>query len=291
MRWREILGSGPAIAALASIVTVGLSEGVRLVIHQEEVQAQQTESVGNRNHQVYLERQKFQYEIIKTALSDHKNRIERANALSFFLEIELLEGLNKEKLQKWAKPEKIISITSDLRQQFDAVVDEGLRKYGTELELFLKKMASKATGAEGKYSSKEVQEYYVTTEKELQFLLDRAILLDQRGECFPSQKFDKEMEKLAADIDSTADAVRMMGLPYDDEGGITKGNTDLKLRNKQLSNGSCSVILLRVVLENHKLLRLIHEENDSLPEIVVEIAGDTMRQSLRLAIKGVTLSE
>jgi uncharacterized protein (TIGR02594 family) len=51
----------------------------------------------------FLEERKFQFEMIKQALSDSKDNKQRATSLLFLIDSKILEGLDTQALQKWAK--------------------------------------------------------------------------------------------------------------------------------------------------------------------------------------------
>ena len=61
--------------------------------------------------------------------------------------------------------------------------------------------------------------------------------------------------------------------------------------SEAVSVGNCTVVIVKTVQANHKLLRLIHEENGALPAIVADIAGETIDDGVRIAIKNEVLKK
>ncbi|MCP5072655.1 MAG: M15 family metallopeptidase [Rhodobacteraceae bacterium] len=91
MKW---LFSAPVAAALASIVTVTITESTDFFGQR-----------GEQDHEVALESLKFQHSLIRTALSDDVEMEKRAEALLFFSQSKLVNGLDEAKLEEWKKDE------------------------------------------------------------------------------------------------------------------------------------------------------------------------------------------
>lgn len=82
---RSLLGNGPLLAVLASVTAALVSGGFAFVSAQNQTTAGQL-----------LERQKFEYELVTTALSEQKTAEERKKTLAFFQSIGLFQLLRIE---------------------------------------------------------------------------------------------------------------------------------------------------------------------------------------------------
>ena len=103
----KILQSGPVIAALASIFTIGITEISKGNLVSVEKQ-----------HERSLEELKFQFDVIKLALDESKSSEDRASSLKFFTEIKLLDGLNSEALASWSESGNVPSIPDNNKRIF-----------------------------------------------------------------------------------------------------------------------------------------------------------------------------
>ncbi|MEM8554812.1 MAG: hypothetical protein AAGF71_08325 [Pseudomonadota bacterium] len=96
----KLLNNGPMIAALASVLTLGISELVKLNLAEQKSEETIQLDTSDKQHEQSLERLKFQFDVIRSALDDTKSLQDRAETLLFLTEVELLDGLNGEKLQE-----------------------------------------------------------------------------------------------------------------------------------------------------------------------------------------------
>jgi uncharacterized protein (TIGR02594 family) len=86
----------PIIAAVAGLLTLGGTHMFTLVENKE------TATLANSNTRI-LEERKFQFEMIKSALSDSKEPKQRATNLLFLIDSKILDGLDTEALKRWAR--------------------------------------------------------------------------------------------------------------------------------------------------------------------------------------------
>lgn len=87
----SFLTSAPFAALLSAVLVAGITEIIRQQTRGDEL-----------DHERSLERQKFQYEVISTSLSELKTPRERAETLRFLHDIKILDGLDEDKLNEWA---------------------------------------------------------------------------------------------------------------------------------------------------------------------------------------------
>jgi uncharacterized protein (TIGR02594 family) len=86
----------PIIAAVAGLLTLA---GTHIFTRIEN---EETATRSNSNTR-FLEERKFQFEMIKSALSDSKDNKQRATSLLFLIDSKILDGLDTQALQRWAK--------------------------------------------------------------------------------------------------------------------------------------------------------------------------------------------
>lgn len=173
-------------------------------------------------------------------------------------------------------------------EDYDPVLDQGLTAYQSDIAAFLSKMSANASKPAGKFEAPDVQEFYARTGARLQSFVDRAEALDEEGTCLPANYVG---DGIKAVVDSSADAIRNSGLAFGEVENIAGTIKSFGDGSEAVSEGNCTVVLVKVVQANQELLRLIHEENDALPQIVSDIAGETIQQSVRLAIKNEVLKK
>lgn len=177
-----------------------------------------------------------------------------------------------------------VSIVED----YDPVLDEGLSNYQADVAAFMAKMASMSGKPEGQFTDAGVQEYYARTGARLQSFVDRAEALDKDGKCLTTDFIGKGIKKV---VTGSADLLETVDLPFGqvkDVAGIINSFGD---GSADVTTGNCTVVVVKVVQANQELLRKIHEENGSLPPIVTSIAGETIQQSVRIAIKNEVLKK
>jgi uncharacterized protein (TIGR02594 family) len=88
----------PIIAAVTGLLTLGATHVFALI------QSKETASLAN-TYTRSLEERKFQFEMIKAAMSDSKDAKQRAVNLLFLVDSKILDGLNTEALRKYAQDE------------------------------------------------------------------------------------------------------------------------------------------------------------------------------------------
>jgi uncharacterized protein (TIGR02594 family) len=86
----------PIIAAVAGLLTLGGTHMFTLIENKDK------DTRANSNTR-FLEERKFQFEMIKSALSDSKDNKQRATSLLFLIDSKILDGLDTQALQRWAK--------------------------------------------------------------------------------------------------------------------------------------------------------------------------------------------
>lgn len=150
------------IAAAISVATLFITQSFT---------ASQTQ-VANEN-QIALEKQKFQFDVLKSALSEDKEPYDRAETLQFLMDVGIITGLTKEKIEEWAKkgvpavssvaPTGTGAVRSTARVPVDSAVVESLRKQATDagtarwMEVAINEIG--VTEAPGSDSSADVMRY------------------------------------------------------------------------------------------------------------------------------------
>lgn len=86
----------PIIAAVAGLLTLGATQILSII------QSKETAALAN-TYTRSLEERKFQFEMIKSALSDSKEPKQRATNLLFLIDSKILDGLDIAGLKKWAQ--------------------------------------------------------------------------------------------------------------------------------------------------------------------------------------------
>jgi uncharacterized protein (TIGR02594 family) len=89
----------PIIAAVAGLLTLGGTSMFSLI------QTRDSATLANLNTRS-LEERKFQFEMIKSALSDSKEPKLRATNLLFLIDSKILEGLDTDALKRWAEQDR-----------------------------------------------------------------------------------------------------------------------------------------------------------------------------------------
>jgi len=89
----------PIIAAVGGLLTLGATQVFSLV------QSKETATLAN-TYTRSLEERKFQFQMIKSALSDSKEPKQRATNLLFLIDSKILDGLNTEALKRWAQEQE-----------------------------------------------------------------------------------------------------------------------------------------------------------------------------------------
>jgi len=177
-----------------------------------------------------------------------------------------------------------ISIVED----YDPVLDEGLSNYQADVAAFIAKMASVSGKPAGAFGNADVQEYYARTGARLQSFVDRAEALDKDGKCLTTDFVGKGVKKVVV---GSSELLQNIDLPFGKVKDMASVIESFGDGSEDITSGNCTVVVVKVVQANQELLKLIHEENDSLPPIVASIAGETIQQSVRIAIKNEVLKK
>lgn len=101
--WQKVLRSGPAVAAIASIITLGITKYVDFLLANKDSENKADIAEVDRQHTKSLERQKFEFELVRVALDENQPEA-RVERLEFLVDIGLLQDLNKEKIKKYTEP-------------------------------------------------------------------------------------------------------------------------------------------------------------------------------------------
>lgn len=182
----------------------------------------------------------------------------------------------------------LLGCTVTIVEEYDPVLDQGLTTYQADVAAFMARMSAKAGKPEGRFRDADVQAFYARTSAQLQSFVDRAEALDEDGKCLPANYVGLGVKKV---VGESADFLRAYGPELDEVEDIADVIEDFGEEGEELSSGNCTVIVLKVVKANHELVRRIHEENDSLPSVVTNIAGPILDQSVRIAIKNEVLKK
>lgn len=173
-------------------------------------------------------------------------------------------------------------LTVQFVEDYDPVLDEGLSVYQGEIASFIAEMGAKADLPEGAYEHADVQAFYARTGARLQGFVDRAEAVDEDGTCKPAEVGTAGLEDA---VSQTADLIRSSGLPFGDVEEAATTVAQFANGTEEISGGNCTVVILKVLRANHNILRTLHETNGTLPKIVGAIAGPTLDQSVRIALK------
>lgn len=182
----------------------------------------------------------------------------------------------------------LLGCTVKFVEDYDPVLDQGLSTYHADIAAFMAKMSANAGRTEGKFGNAEVQAFYARTGAQLQSFVDRAEALDDSGKCLPANFVGLGIKKV---VGESAEFLREFGSAVDEVEDIAEVIDEFGEEGEEVSSGNCTVIVLKVVKANHELVRKIHESNDTLAPIVVEIAGPILDQSVRIAIKNEVLKK
>lgn len=182
----------------------------------------------------------------------------------------------------------LIGCTVRIVEDYDPILDQGLTAYQSDIAAFLARMSANADRPEGKFGHPDVKEFYARTKARLQSFVDRAEALDTEGRCLPANFVGRGIKKAVAD---SAGLLRSSSLPFHEVEDVASVIKSFGGGSDEVSTGNCTVVMVKVVQANQEVLRLIHKENNALPEIVVSIAGPTIDQSARIAIKNEVLKK
>lgn len=91
--------NAPFLASVIGLAAIGGNYFSTLWVNQDK-------DIRASDSLLKLERTKFQFDLVKTALNEHKTPEERARALQFLQDVGFLEDLKPEALKKWANPEE-----------------------------------------------------------------------------------------------------------------------------------------------------------------------------------------
>lgn len=153
---------------------------------------------------------------------------------------------------------------------YDENIDRGLTAYQESISAFLSKMAV-AEGDAARYRTN--REFYQQAGAKLDTLVTRA-RASEDGNCLPANVIGDGIQRLVETV------LKLEGLASQipESGAIFA-------RLKEPRSGSCTVIVLLVVKDNHDIVELIHKHNDRLAPVVVDIVRPTVEQGVRIALK------
>lgn len=183
----------------------------------------------------------------------------------------------------------VVGCTVAIVEDYDPVLDQGLTSYQADIAAFLAKASANAGAPEGEYANADVQEFYARSGARLQSFVDRAEALDEDGRCLPVNFVGKGIQKVVEGSAEFLDGYK--ALPF---GEITELSAILESfgdGGDGVSAGNCTVVIVKVVKVNQELLRLIHKDENKLAPIVAQIAGATIAQGVRIAIKNEVLKK
>jgi hypothetical protein len=183
----------------------------------------------------------------------------------------------------------LVGLTSCLKvtlvEDYDAVIDQGLHSYDESINSFLNRMERVNEEDAGSYSKNpEIPKFYAEQLGKLEALEDRAEVLGGR-ECLPALWGSEGLEWL---LNQTMDVME----DYKDErlvDDVYVGLRELKDQEPDsFKDKSCTQIVLQVVVANHRLLELIHKDEDRFVAEVASPARGLVRQGIRIAMRNET---
>ncbi len=173
-------------------------------------------------------------------------------------------------------------------EDYDPVLDQGLSRYQEDVAGFMAEMAARAGTPAGAYEDTDVQVFYARTDTQLQSFVDRAQALDDDGTCLPANFVGQGIKQV---VDESTAFIQASEFGTGQADQVTEVFDSFGDGSDTVGAGNCTVVILKVVQANHEILQLVHEDNDSLPPIVVDILGPTLDQSVRIAIKNEVLKK
>ncbi len=173
-------------------------------------------------------------------------------------------------------------------EDYDVVLDQGLSDYQGEMAAFMARMAALSGAEEGKYESADVQAFYARTSAELQTFVERAEAIDSSGKCVTADYLGRGIKGV---VERSASFIDAQELPLGKYTNVTEIVRSYGEGADEVGMGNCTVVILKVVQDNHGVVQELHKTNGSLPGIIVDIAGPLLDQSVRIAIKNEVLKK
>ncbi len=167
-------------------------------------------------------------------------------------------------------------------EDYDLVLDQGLSEYQGEMAAFMARMAALSNAPEGEYDSAEVQAFYARTSAELQTFVERAEAIDSSGRCLTADYLGRGIKTV---VERSAGFIDAQELPLGKYTNVTEIVRSYGEGADEVAMGNCTVVILKVVQDNHGVVQELHKTNGSLPRVIVDIAGPLLDQSVRIAIR------
>jgi len=167
-------------------------------------------------------------------------------------------------------------------EEYDRVLDENLTALQGDLADFVARLGVNASKPEGQYGHADVQAFYARTDIAINGFVERAEMLDEDGSCKPTEYANKGIEKT---VESAYEAVAALEIPYADAKELLEPLEDDAGNSVDLEAGNCTVVILKSLLSNFRILRYMHEDSGSLPPALSSITGAIIGDTIRIAIK------
>lgn len=155
---------------------------------------------------------------------------------------------------------------------YDPEIEKGLNTYHVGVLDFISTMEATRASVSGTYKGQSVRAYYAASDAALGNLVVQAEANEPEGSCGASrlaglglQELAQRTGELAADLD-------------DSLGG------DTVAAEAELTRGSCTVITLRALQENHRSMQALHRMEGRLVPPVSTISRDLLNDSVRIAL-------
>ena len=173
-------------------------------------------------------------------------------------------------------------------EDYDAVLDQGLTDYQGDMAAFMARMAALSKEEAGKYGHPDVQAFYARTSAQLETFVDRAEAIDSTGKCLPSNYIGRGIKTV---VTQAVDVIEGQDLPLGKYSDLTSIVESYGEGAEEVSIGNCTVVSLKALRDNHAIVVELHETNETLPKIIVDIAGPLLDQSARIAIRNEILKK
>lgn len=173
-------------------------------------------------------------------------------------------------------------------EDYDAVLDQGLTDYQGDMAAFMARMAALSKEEEGKFDHPDVQAFYARQTAQLGTFVDRAEAIDSSGKCLPANYLGKGIKAV---VTKAAGLVEDWDLPVGKYSNLTSIVESYGEGAEDVSIGNCTVVILKALKDNHAIVMELHETNETMPKIIVDIAGPLLDQSARIAIRNEILKK
>lgn len=168
-----------------------------------------------------------------------------------------------------------LSACSELRlvSDFNPQIASGINDYHVEVLEFISTMETNRISVSGKYKSKSVSEYYASSSAALGNLVVQAEAAEQDGECAGSNIVNLGISTLVDEADSIA-------VDLD----TTLGGADHDIDEIDLSSGSCTAVVLKVLQANHNSMEQLHRLEGRLAAPASTFLRDLINDNVRIAL-------